>query len=341
MSKENVLIFFEAMYALNRSGINLYETLILIKQTNPRKEIQQLANIIINEIMKGNTISEALAKISYMPAFIVGALKAGEASGRLENTLKIVVDQLQMDVEMTKKIKQVTLYPKFVVITMVVALFICAKFIFPTFATMFGNQEAELPVVTKIFIAVTNFVDENYLLLGLVICALIAAGVAIKNWTYGRKLAERATLKMPKISLLYKLSKNKDMANYMGLLITSGVNLGDAVEIYRKSTSSSMMNEVLIQSNRNMVQGKFLSDTLKSSPIIIPYLLEIIKIGEKSGELGISLLRMGKYLERNYEVELRKAIAIIEPSITIVMGLLVAVMVAAIMLPMLNLVTTF
>ncbi|OON93910.1 MAG: hypothetical protein ATN31_04925 [Candidatus Epulonipiscioides saccharophilum] len=341
ISKENLLIFFEAIVALTKSGINLYETLVLIKQTNSKKEIRRLANVLINSMQQGYTISDALATVKNIPAFIIGALKAGEVSGKFDSILETIVNQLKMEVEMTKTIKRVTLYPKFMIATIIAALVVCLKFIFPTFIDMYSGQGAQLPWVTLMLISATNFVNNYYQwVAGIVILSIIAM-IRLKKIIYIQKKIEWIKLKIPKVSYLYKIKQNKDLANYMGLLLESGLQLGEAVEIFKDSTSSGMMKYILAQSNMNMAQGKFLSDTLKDSPLIIPYMLEIIKIRENSGGLGQALLDIGKYLESDYEIELRKNISIIEPTLTLIIGLIVAGIAAAIMMPTIGLAITF
>ncbi|ONI45743.1 hypothetical protein AN641_03445 [Candidatus Epulonipiscioides gigas] len=341
MRKENILFFFEALYTLIKSGINLYETLVIIHHGNPKKEINKLTKILINHIQKGETFSEALSKVNHIPAFIISAIKAGEKSGSLEEILEIIMNQLKIEVEMTKKIKQVTLYPKIVGVTMLFSLLISVKFIFPTLTKTFSEQDITLPFVTRAFIQMTDFLNHNYLLLIILITTCFVGLNIFKKWAYGNKLLEQLKIKIPKIGTLYKLNHNKEIANYIGLLISSGLSIGEATEIFRKSTNSYLLKSIFEKSNKNIIQGKFLSETLKDKPIIMSYLLEIIKIGEKSGGLGASLLRIGKYFEKNYEIELKKAIAIIEPTITLFLALIVAFIVAATMLPTLSLSVSF
>ncbi|OOB77057.1 MAG: hypothetical protein BEN19_02725 [Epulopiscium sp. Nuni2H_MBin003] len=330
INKDVILFIFEELLFLTRTGINVYEALLLI-QINSHKS-NKIVNTLIDYIIKGYSLSSALEKVSGMPIFIIGAIKAGESSQKLDKTLEMIVKQLRMEIETKKKLDQAMMYPKIVIITMTLSIVISVNFIFPIVIDIFMSNQAALPMVTIIFMNIINLLRSHVTILVVVIICLLYftptphIQISLESVKY-------------KFSL-YKLVRNKEIANYLGILVSTGVTVNDALDILKVSTDSYVLKKALEESKINILQGKLLSETL-SDKIVLPHLLTIIKIGEDSGRLGELLLKVGEYFEASFENELRRKLSLVEPCLTLVLSVIVGFVVLATLLPTLTLSTIF
>ncbi len=332
ISKESLMFMFEELLAILQTGINLYEGLLLIKSSKHSKEVNNLASKLIAYVSKGNSLSYSLEQINSIPAFIIGAIKSGEYGGNLEQTLSIIINQLKTEIEAKKKIRQVLIYPTIVVITLIISCIFAINFIFPQLLDMFTNQD-NLPTITIVFISIVNFIQSNNLLLLTIPILLFLLFTLLNSTLQGKVFLESIYINLK----LYKLYRNTEIANWLGLLISSGVTLTDALEVLQKSTTSVLLKMSLEHSKLEMSEGKYFSDTLHGNKLISSYLFSIIKTGENSGKLGQLLLKTGGYFDKTYSQQLQQLVVWIEPIITLVISLIVAFVVMAIILPTLTL----
>ncbi|OOB78084.1 MAG: hypothetical protein BEN18_08520 [Epulopiscium sp. Nuni2H_MBin001] len=337
ISKEELIFLLQELLAVLQSGISLYDALVLIKSSSYSRATTKLVNKLIAYVVKGSTLSHALEETGGVPSFVIGAIKAGECTGKLEQTLEIIIKQLELEIQSTKKLKKAMVYPGIVLTTIIIAGMIAINFIFPQLIYTFEYQNAKLPTITLIFIFISTLLQTHTIPMIIAIFGTIVSLMVISSIPAGKVMIEFIKLKIYKYNRLYILYRNKEIANLLGVLLVSGVALPEAVELLKSSTESYMLKNILDITKQNISEGKYLSYSLNNCKLISPYLVGVIEIGENTGQLGTILLRTGEYFEKSYQHQIEKALVWVEPMVTLLLSLIVAFVVIAMMLPMLTL----
>ncbi len=337
VSKQTLIFILKELVAVLQTGVNLYDALVLVKTSKHSKEVDLLIEKIIAYIVQGHDLSYAFEQVNSIPEFVVGAVRAGEKGGTLLETLKIIINQLEVELQSTKKIRQTMAYPMIVLTVLICTTLVAVNFIFPALLEVFIDQGAQLPLITQIFITIVMLLQQNtFRIISCILAIICIINFKITSKTFSVYL-EKVFLNCVIIGSFYKLKINKEIANWLGLLLYSGVDLATSISILEHSTSSECLKNTLYKSRIQLQDGYFFSDTLKTEKIISPYLIAVIETGEKSGRLDKLLISTGEYFEETYQHKMQLFFIWLEPVVTILLSIIIGFVVMAIMLPTLTL----
>ena len=321
------------------AGLPLVQCLdILAAQTTNKVLAKVIANVR-DTVSSGSTLADALAKEKKVfDQLYVSMIEAGEVGGALDVILKRLADYREKADAIKRKIKGALTYPAIMLVMLVLISFVMLTFVIPIFAGMFEGLGAELPKPTQIVINLSNWLKGNlHLIIGGVILIIIIYKLMRKN-SKTRYYLDYLFLKLPLFGMLIRKTAVARFSRTLGTLIQSGVNIIDALQVTAKTAG----NDVIARAIKNAIiaisQGETIARPLEESRVFPPMVVQMINVGEKTGNLDTMLAKIADFYEEEVDSAVETLTAMIEPLMTVVMGIVVGGLLVAMYLPMFDII---
>lgn len=325
------------------AGLTLVESLSLLRQQIRKPSVVKLITDIENEVkVEGKSLAYVLEKYpKNFPPIYRALVRAGEASGKLDLILTRLADNLEKSRDFRNKIKGAMIYPAIVMIGMVVVSVIVMTVVVPRMTSLYQEFGAELPLPTKILIVMSNIAVNYWLVVTVFVILSIVLYLKVKNTYLFRHITADVSLRLPVIGTLLKQSTLVEITRTLALLLDGGVPILTSLEIAQNATGNILFQEIFQDAAKKVEKGLPLSEPLGASSLFPPILPQMVMVGEQTGKLGDSLLKLSHYFETEAEEAVRALTTIIEPLIMVVLGVGVAFLVMAILLPIYSLTSKF
>lgn len=340
---ENDIVDFTRQLAIMlNAGLTIVDSLdILIKQCT-NVTLAGILQVIDQDVKSGSNFSSSLKKFpQHFSNLYVSLIRSGEASGKLDEILLKLADNMEKSRTFKSKIKGALIYPIIVIVTMFVVAFVVMTFVIPKLLNLYKDFGVELPMTTQILMIVSNFLQMFW---PLVIVAIFGTIYGIKKYITtkkGRKQYDQMILKLPVVSNIVKMSALVDTTRTFAILIGAGVSILEALEIVIDTASNVIYQEAFREIYTKIEKGKSLGTSLDEADIFPPILVQMATVGEQTGHLDETLLRISNYFEMESELAVKSMVTMIEPAILIVMGLAVGLFVTAVITPIYSLTNSF
>jgi len=319
------------------SGLPLMEALSVLVEQEETAALKSALSAVRDGVREGASLADALKNNSKaFSQLYINMVSAGEASGTLEITLDRLADFLDEQVRFRGRISAALAYPAFMTIIGVGMLFFIFSFVMPRIVGMFQDMKQQLPFITLLLLAIVKFLSTFWWAL------LLAAGGGIYYFRrYARTQAGRETidarvLKLPVFGGLIRMIAVSRFTRTLGTLLQSGVPTLAALDIVKSVVGNTVLANAVQQARENVREGEPIADPLRRSGLFPPVVVQMVAVGEKSGELEKMLLKISDSFDRTVETRLTALMALLEPVIILTMGLIIGFVVIAIMLPMLE-----
>lgn len=290
---------------------------------------------IADDLQAGNSISAALEKHpKVFNAFYVNMVKAGEESGKLNETFQYLADYLERSYALTSKVRGALIYPGFIIATFITVMILMFTMVIPKISPILVESGAEIPVYTKVIIGMSNFlVDYGFIILGLVIIGAFFL-VRFLRTPSGKYAFDRVKLAIPSVKVLYKKLYLSRFADNMNTMLASGIPMVQSLELTSTIIDNSVYEEVVKQAVDNVKGGKTLSESLASDPALFPGIMtQMMRVGEEAGEIGSMLKTMANFYTREVSTAVDSIVSLIEPAMIVCLGAGVAILLAAVLVP--------
>jgi type IV pilus assembly protein PilC len=334
---KDLVAFSRQFSVLISANVTLVESLkILVHQTTNLK-LKMVISEVADDIDEGSKLSDALAKkSSVFSNFYINVVKSGETSGKLDEVLNYLADELEKDYDMNSKIKGAMIYPAFVFSGLAGVGVIMMVFVVPKLTDVLAETGGELPLATKILIGVSDFL-QGYWWLVLMMLGGFAFGLraAIKI-PASRRMMDVLILRLPIFGKLFQRIYLVRFTRSLQTLIIGGVSISKALTITAEVASNAVYREIILEAKKEVEDGNSISSVFMAHPEVPVMVSQMISIGEKTGKLDVVLERISSYYGREIDNMIANLMTLMEPIIMVVMGIGVGVMVAAIILPMYN-----
>lgn len=332
--KEKDLLFFtEQLRRLLRSGIPLDKSLEILQKTLAHDQNLSAFVLEVAESIKGGTtFSEALKDHPWIPSYYVALIKAGEEAGALEETLSSLSRYLQDKEKFKQDLLSALLYPTFLVIFGLLAIQTVLVYILPKFTKIFQDLGVNPPIITKILLKVGIF-WKNWgpFFLILALGALIGGRFWIKTPT-GRKRLEQWFLKVPFIGSVWLKAELARIFRGLNIMVQGGVSIERALSLAQEIPKSLLLRETLKQAAQGIREGQKLSQLLGSVPFFEGFILELISIGEETGDLARSFQDVSQICEEEVRLKTKRLLTILEPVTILGVGFILGLMIISILL---------
>ena len=335
----DLILFSRQMYALAKSGIPIIRGLGLIAASTRNKIFAEALQSVVDDLEGGQTLSAALSHhMDVFSPLYINMIRVGEETGNLDEAFLQLYNYLETDKGTLEKIKSALFYPTTVLVAIVLAItFLMAKVI-PKFALVFEKFNLELPLQTRILISSSNFVaDYWWLLLLLTISLIIGVGRYIKTEA-GRFKWHRNKLKIPRIGDILLRALLARFSRAFAMSYSAGVPLLQALTITAKAVDNDYMETKINRIRHDVERGSTLTQAARSTKLFTPLVIQMLEVGEETGRVDEMMQEVAEFYEREVAYDVDNMSKIIEPVLTVVMGLMVLVLAMGIFLPMWDLV---
>ncbi|GGR91127.1 phytochrome sensor protein [Deinococcus sedimenti] len=336
---KQVAIFSKQLATLINAGVPLVQSLAILQKQIEHKGFQNVVKEMRTEIEGGTPLSEAIAKHpKIFNRLYLNLVRAGETSGTLDSVLERIAAFQEKELALRGKIKSALTYPTVVLVFAMLITYFLLTTIVPQFAGILSQLNAPLPFITKMLMAVSDFLQNRILILVGVGAVFTFAYRSYYKTPKGRIVIDEIKLKTPILGNLIQKSAISSFARTFGLLISSGVNIIESLEI-TKGTANNAIVEDSIENAKNVVMvGEQMSSSLASSKVFPPMVVSMINIGEETGSLDDMLDKIADFYDREVDEAVDGMTAAIEPLMIVFLGGIVGTIVAGMFLPMFSII---
>jgi type IV pilus assembly protein PilC len=334
---KDVVIFSRQFAVLISANVPVVQSLKIVVDQTESVKLKIAVSQVADEIDAGTRLSEALGKHpKIFSNFYVSVIRSGETSGKLDEVLTYLADEMEKDYDMTSKIKGAMIYPIFVFCGLTGVGVVMMVFVVPKLTAILTETGAELPFATKVLIGMSGFMTSYWWIL-VIIFGGLAFGVRMFYQTAsGRKTIDYLKLRLPVFGHLFQMIYLVRFTRSMQTLIIGGVNITKSLKITADVVSNEIYKDLIEQTVKEVEDGNSISNVFSQSNQIPKMVSQMMSIGEKTGKMDIILQRITEFYSREINNIVANLMTLMEPIIMVVMGVAVGLMVAAIIMPMYN-----
>jgi general secretion pathway protein F len=324
--------------ALLGAGVQLVEALGALSQQTSRAITKRILSQVRESVREGSSLADALAMHSdTFSDLYVGMVRAGETAGALEAVLDRLAEYSERQAEFISKVRGALTYPIIMMCVGALIMGFLVSYVVPQVATIFEEQHAVLPLMTRILIRFSEILAAYWLELLALVVALVAGIAAGLATAAGRRIYDIWLLRMPYVGPTVLRVICARFARTLATLLQSGVQLLPSLSAVKRVVTNSLLADAIEQSRDSIREGHGMGQTLERSGMFPPLLVEMIKVGERSGDLEQMLERVADNYEREVESSLGLMTAVLQPLMTLVMAAMILFMMLAVLLPIFQL----
>jgi MSHA biogenesis protein MshG len=332
---DDLVIFSRQMYSLAKSGIPILRAVRGLADTTNSKRMAVALNDVADQLERGRTLSSALNKHPQVfGRLFVSIVHVGENTGKLDDAFLQLSFYLERDQETRKQIKTATRYPMFVMIAIVIAFVIMNIVVIPIFADMFISFGAELPLMTRILLATSDFFITKWPYLLMAIGLTIFTIVRYLRTQDGRYKWDKIKLNLPIVGSIFERTLLGRFARSFSMMLVSGVPLTSALNLVAEAVNNAFMSERILNMRKNIEKGESLSRVASSSKLFTPLVLQMINVGEETGRVDELLAEVAEFYEREVDYDLKSLTSKIEPILISIVAGMVLILALGIFTPM-------
>ncbi len=311
------------------AGVPLIQALSITGRLSPGQELDQ----VIQKVSEGQSLARALA--DRFPPVVISSLQGAEQAGNLEEVLLRLSLHYEAQSELEEKIKSALVYPAFVVMLCLLSLIFLLVFVLPSFRSLLQDFNAELPLFTRLIIGAGELVNRIWYFPFFGCAGLALVLPRYRKTPQGAQLIDRLILKIS----IFRKSLISQTVRTLGELLLGGVPIIEALRATVDSVNNSRLKLMIAEIQRSIENGTKLSQAMTSFPVFAREMIDMTEVGENSGQLAEMLVNAADLYDREREHSIKRFTTLLEPMMTLVVGLLVGVIAVAMFLPLVNMIS--
>jgi len=340
IKSKDIAIFTRQFSVMIDAGLPLVQCLDILGQQQENKGFQKIILQTRQDVEGGSSLAEAMRK--HPQAFdelYVNMVGAGEAGGILDTILQRLANYIEKAVKLKGQVKSALVYPIAVVTIAIIVVYVILWKVIPVFASLFEGLGAQLPFLTRVVVAASNFIGRFWWLIFIMLFAGIFALRQYYATEQGRYQIDKLMLKLPAIGLLLRKIAVARFCRTLGTLLSSGVPILDALDITARTAGNAVIEEAIFQVRKEVEQGKTIADPLAKTEQFPPMVCQMIGVGEQTGAMDTMLSKIADFYEDEVDAAVEGMMALIEPIIIAFLGIVIGVIVVAMYMPMFSLIS--
>ncbi|MEG6584049.1 type II secretion system F family protein [Dendrosporobacter sp. 1207_IL3150] len=323
------------------AGMSLITALNTIIEQTDHPKLKDAFKDVLKKVQEGESLSHAMSDHpKIFPNLMINMIEAGEVGGVLDEVLARLATHYEKQYKMNEKVKSAMTYPAVVLTMAALAVAFILTFVLPTFMKMFEGMKTELPLPTKILILLSNFMQNYWPVLLLLVVAIILGLVYLYKIPKYRGHVDSLSLRLPVFGILIKKIAIARFSRTFGTLLRGGVPIITALEVVKKTTDSIPIVNALTTAQISIREGLGLSTPLGSSNIFTPLVIQMVAVGEETGELDKMLDKIADFYESEVDDSVNRLNSLLEPILIGVLGVIIGAIVISVALPMFDVITT-
>ncbi len=337
VSRKDVVILSKQLATLFGAQVSALRIFRLLGEESENPLLRRVLKQVSDDIQGGHPISVSLAKHpKVFSQFYVNMVKSGEESGKLNETFQYLADHLDRGYDLVSKVKNALVYPIFVIVVFVVVMILMFTMVIPKISVILIDAGQELPLLTRVVIGISDFfLSYGIFLLVLAVLGVVAF-IRFSRTAAGKMSVDRFRLSIPYIGDLYTKMYLARISGNMETMLSSGVSIIKTIETTSTVVDSVIYQEILDKASKSVKSGISLSNSLTGYDEIPNIMVQMIKIGEETGELGSILKTLSRFYEREVNGAVDMLVGMIEPAMIVLLGLGVGGLMAAVLMPIYN-----
>jgi type IV pilus assembly protein PilC len=340
VNSKELAIFTRQFSVMIDAGLPLVQCLEILASQQENKTFQKVLTGTRGQVEGGATLSAAMrSSPKVFDSLYVNMVEAGETGGILDTILQRLSSYIEKNVKLQRAVKSAMVYPVGVLTVAGSVITLLLWKVVPIFATLFAGLGVDLPLPTKIVIALSNFVGSIFGFLLLVLLAGMVFGLKVWHGTpQGRFILDSIMLKLPVLGILLRKIAVARFTRTLGTLISSGVPILEGLDITAKTAGNAVVERALQQVRKSLEEGKSLTDPLKESEVFPGMVTQMIAVGEQTGAMDAMLQKIADFYEEEVDAAVKDLLTALEPIMIVFLGLVVGGVVISMYLPLFSLI---
>jgi type IV pilus assembly protein PilC len=333
---EELTVMTRQLSTMVSSGMSLLRALYVLEDQAESDKLRETLVAVRKDVEAGISLSDALAKHpETFNELYTAMVAAGETGGILEQTLRRVADQLEKDAELRRQVKSAMMYPALIGGFAMVVLIALVAFLVPVFAGVFEDFGGELPAITKLTVALSDFITGKWYM---AIALTWAAVFGFRKWKStesGRMNWDRFKLRVPwKIGGIVQKVCIARFSRTFAALVGAGVPMLEAIDIVGKTSGNKVIEKAMVDVRNSVTKGGTISTPMRQAPVFPTMVTQMIGVGEETGALDAMMNKIADFYESEVEAAVKALTSILEPVMIVVVGGIVGFIIIAMYMPM-------
>jgi type IV pilus assembly protein PilC len=333
-------IFTRQFATMINAGLPIMDCLQTLREQINKDKFSEIIAQVADQVQGGKTLAESLARHPkvFTPLY-VHLVEVGELGGMLDDVLLRLAGYLEKANALRRKIRGAMIYPALISLVALGGTMFMLTTIVPTFAKLFEEFGATLPLPTRVVLAISAVLQNNFLLMVGFIIALVVGLRFIRRSKTGRFKIDKLLLKLPVFGNLLRKTAISRFSRTLGTLLSSGVAILDSLTITAKTAGNLVVQEAVVKARSRIAEGQNISEPLKESGVFPPMVTQMVAIGERTGQLDDMLSKIADFYEEQVDAAVAALTSVLEPIIVIFMGVVIGGILIAMYLPMFDLIS--
>lgn len=339
--KAGDLVFFtRQLSSMITAGLTLVQALNVLKNQTQNDALEEMIDGIISDIEDGAMLSKALEKYPnvFSPIYLA-LIRTAESSGLLDKVLARLADNLEKKEKLIRTIRGALMYPIIVVVMMILVMVVMMIFVIPQLTALYGDLDLKLPLATQFVIGVSDFVIGYWYITITVAVIVFYYGRSWYSKPEGKRIVDTYLLKLPIFGKLFSDSMMAEFSRTLSLMISSGSLVVESLLKSADVVGNTLYKEAISLVAKRVEKGISIGDAMEASPLFPPIIVEMVKIGEQTGKLDASLMKVSEYFEREVEDKVKVMSTLLEPVIMVLLAIGVGFLIISIITPIYNLIS--
>lgn len=339
---KDIVILSRQMSTLFEAQVSALRIFRLLAAESENTKLARILADVAEQLQGGNSIAGSLEKHkdAFSP-FYISMVRAGEETGRLDETFAFLADYLDRTYEVTSKAKNALVYPAFVIITFISVMIMMFTVVIPKISTILTESGQDIPIYTKVVLGISTFLVDFGVWIGIAAVVLAFFLVRYVKTKEGKAVFDTFKLGIPFVGHLYKMLYLSRLSDNMNTMLVSGIPMIKALELTKDVVDNQRYIDALDESIEDVRGGSSVSASFSKHEEFPNILIQMIKVGEETGNLGQILKTLSNFYRREVTTAVDTLVGLIEPVMIIMLGLGVGTLLASVLVPIYNISTTF
>lgn len=342
VTNKDIVILSRQMATLFEAQVSALRVFQLLATETENPKLARKLSDMVNDLQGGSSIANTLEKHpDVFTPFYVSMVRAGEESGRLDEILLFLADYLDRTYEVTQKAKNALIYPAFVITTFIAVMVLMLTLVIPKISAILIDSGQEIPIYTKMVIAISDFF-VNY---GIFLAAAVVVGIffllRFRKTNAGRESFDSFKLSIPYVGKLYRMLYLSRIADNMNTMLASGIPMVKTLELTKSVVDNEIYLRAIDGATEDVKSGASVSESFSRYEEFPNILIQMIRVGEETGNLGEILATLAKFYRREVTNSVDTLVDLIEPVMIVLLGLGVGTLLASVLIPIYNVSSAF
>lgn len=332
LSLKELNVFCRELGVMISAGVPVINALNTMQRRTNNKRLKGTYMALMEQLEKGSSLADSMRSVgNAFPEILVAMVGVGEQSGSLDVVVSDMAEFYGKEHATRNKIQTMMIYPTILIVVTIVVIIAVFTFVLPKFFTLFVGDD--LPAITEVFVAISNFLVHDWEILLLVIFSVVIAFIMIGKTEAGRYYIDKIKCSIPVISALAEKSVIARFSNTMGILTGNGIPVLEAIHICAATLGNTYTQERMMRIREEVEKGIAFSDSMEKEGLFEDMVWSMMATGEETGQTDEMYRKLYEYYEQESNMASQKLLAIMEPAIMLVIGVIIGLVMMSVLLP--------